>query len=84
MLFMLSSPMKMEKGVYVQTDRKSVAIHREEAAIVGGKGRIIESDEEFVMRTQDHIHKYKLKLDTYGRDSLGMRLFNKRNAVLSK
>jgi nitroimidazol reductase NimA-like FMN-containing flavoprotein (pyridoxamine 5'-phosphate oxidase superfamily) len=78
--------------VYVQTDRKSVKIRNllrnenvsiavysgEEAVILRGKGRIIEDDAEFIRRTQDHIGKYKLKLDGEGKDSLGIPLFNKK------
>lgn len=77
--------------VYVQTDRKSVkvrnllrnnkvavAVYRgEEAVIFRGKGRIIEDQEEFTIRTQDHIVKYHLTLDENGKDSLGIPLFDK-------
>jgi nitroimidazol reductase NimA-like FMN-containing flavoprotein (pyridoxamine 5'-phosphate oxidase superfamily) len=78
--------------VYVQTDQHSVkvrnllrnnnvavAVYRgEEAVIIRGKGRIIDSSKEFIKRTQEHIDKYKLKLDEGGRDSLGIPLFNKK------
>jgi len=78
--------------VYIQTDRESVkarniqlndnvavAVYRgEEAVIIRGRGRVIDSEEEFVKRTQDHIDKYQLKLDEHGRDSLGIPLFNKK------
>lgn len=78
--------------VYVQTDRKSIKVQNllknknvaiavysdEEAVIIRGKGRIIEDNEEFINRTQEHIDKYGLKLDEQGRDSLGMPLFNKK------
>lgn len=82
-----------EKGkVYVQTDMDSVKVRnlsrnnnvsvavysREEAVIMRGKGRIIESDKEFVERTQDHVNKYELRLDKYGRDSLGIPLFDQK------
>jgi nitroimidazol reductase NimA-like FMN-containing flavoprotein (pyridoxamine 5'-phosphate oxidase superfamily) len=77
--------------VYVQTDRKSVkvrnlqknnkvavAVYRgEEAVILRGKARIIEDHEEFTKRTQDHIAKYRLKLDKNGKDSMGIPLFDK-------
>lgn len=57
--------------MYVQTDMDSVKVRnlsrnnsasvavysREEAVIMRGKERIIESDKEFVERTQDHINK---------------------------
>lgn len=76
--------------VYVQTDRKSVkvrnlsgnrcvavAVYRgEEAVIIRGRGRVVGTREEFFKRTQDHIDKYKLKLDKNGRDSLGIPLFD--------
>lgn len=79
-----------EGKVYVQTDRKSVKIRNllendnvaiavysgEEAVIIRGKGRIIDDAKEFVKRTQDHIDKYKLKLDEQGKDSMGIPLFN--------
>jgi nitroimidazol reductase NimA-like FMN-containing flavoprotein (pyridoxamine 5'-phosphate oxidase superfamily) len=78
--------------VYVQTDRNSVkvrnllrnsnaavAVYREEEAVViRGNGRVIDSEEEFIKRTQDHINKYKLRLDGQGRDSLGIPLFDKK------
>jgi nitroimidazol reductase NimA-like FMN-containing flavoprotein (pyridoxamine 5'-phosphate oxidase superfamily) len=78
--------------VYVQSDRNSVKVRNlshnncvavavysgEEAVIIRGKGRLVESDEEFVRRTQEHIDKYKLKLDECGRDSLGIPLFDKK------
>jgi len=78
--------------VYVQTDRNSVKVRNmlknnnvtvavysgEEVVIIRGKGRIIDYDREFVKRTQDHINKYKLRLDKDGRDSLGIPLFNKK------
>jgi len=77
--------------VYVQTDRKSVKVHNllknnnvavavysgEEAVIIRGKGRVVDREEEFVKKTQDHINKYKLKLDSQGRDLLGIPLFDK-------
>jgi len=78
--------------VYIQTDRKSVKVQNlvrndrvavavycgEEAVIIRGKARLIDSHEEFVKRTQDHIDKYRLKLDEHGRDSLGIPLFDNR------
>ena len=78
--------------VYIQTDRNSVKVRnlirnnnvtvaiyrREEAVILRGKTRLIDSDEEFVKRTQDHIDKYRLKLDKHGRDSLGIPLFDNK------
>lgn len=77
--------------VYMQTSRDSakvrnlkgnnnvaVAVYRgEEAVIMRGKGRVIESEKEFVRRTQEHVDKYNLRLDAQGRDSLGIPLFNK-------
>lgn len=80
-----------EGKVYVQTGRKSakvrnllrnrnvaVAVYRgEEAVIIRGEGRIIDEDEEFLRRTRDHIQKYKLRIDSEGRNSLGIPLFNK-------
>jgi hypothetical protein len=50
----------------------------EEAVMIRGKGRIIRNNGEFVKRTQDHIDKYRLKLDKNGRDSLGIPLFDKK------
>ena len=38
-------------------------MNREEAVLIRGKGRILDSDEEFIKRTQDHIEKYELKID---------------------
>jgi len=77
--------------VYVQTDRQSVKVRNilrssnvavavysgEEAVIIRGKGQVIDSDEEFVKRTNEHINKYRLKIDEHGRDSLGIPLFDK-------
>jgi len=77
--------------VYVQSDRNwvkvrnvlrnddvAVAIYSgEEAVIVRGKAQVVESDEEFVRRTRDHVSKYRLRIDEYGRDSLGIPLFDK-------
>jgi nitroimidazol reductase NimA-like FMN-containing flavoprotein (pyridoxamine 5'-phosphate oxidase superfamily) len=78
--------------VYIQTDRSSVKVRNlvknsnvavavysgEEAVIIRGIGRVLDSDEEFKKRTQDHIDKYKLKLDKNGRDSLGIPLFDSK------
>jgi nitroimidazol reductase NimA-like FMN-containing flavoprotein (pyridoxamine 5'-phosphate oxidase superfamily) len=78
--------------VHVQTDRDSVkvrnlsrnnnvavAVYRgEQAVIIRGSGRVIDSEEEFIKRTQDHINKYKLRLDEHGRDSFGIPLFDKK------
>jgi len=81
-----------EKGkVYVQTDRQSVKVKNllsnskvavavysgDEAVILRGKARIVEDEEEFARRTQDHVAKYHLKLDKNGKDSLGIPLFDK-------
>jgi len=80
-----------EGKVYIQTDIKSVKVRnllnnnkvavavysREEAVIIRGKGRIIDDNEEFIRRNQDHINKYRLKLDEQGRDSMGIPLFNR-------
>lgn len=77
--------------VYVQTSRESVKVRNllknnkiaiavysgEEAVVLRGEGRILDSDEEFVKRTQDHIDKYRLKLDQNGRDSMGIPLFDR-------
>lgn len=78
--------------VYVQTDLNSVeirnllrncnvavAVYRgEEAVLIRGKRRILDSDEEFIRRIQDHIERYELKIDDEGRDSLGIPLFNRK------
>jgi nitroimidazol reductase NimA-like FMN-containing flavoprotein (pyridoxamine 5'-phosphate oxidase superfamily) len=81
-----------DKGkVYIQTDKKSVKVRNlltnnkvavavysgEEAVIIRGEGRIIDNNKEFIKRTQDHINKYRLKLDEHGRDSMGIPLFDK-------
>jgi hypothetical protein len=56
----------------------AVAVYSgEEAVIIRGKGRIIDNNKEFIKRTQDHINKYRLKLDEQGRDSMGIPLFDK-------
>jgi len=79
-----------EGKVYIQTGRKSVkvrnllrnnnvamAVYRgEEAVIIRGKARIIDDEKEFIKRTQEHINKYRLKLDEQGRDSVGIPLFD--------
>ena len=81
-----------DSKVYIQTDRNSVKVHNlirnnnvavavyhgEEAVIIRGTARLIDSSEEFVKRTQDHIDKYRLKLDEHGRDSLGIPLFDNK------
>jgi nitroimidazol reductase NimA-like FMN-containing flavoprotein (pyridoxamine 5'-phosphate oxidase superfamily) len=81
-----------EGKVYVQTDRNSVKVRNllrnsnvavavysgEEAVVIRGKGRVIDSHEEFVKRTQQHIDKYKLRLDSQGRDSLGIPLLDEK------
>lgn len=54
------------------------AYNGQDAVINWGKGRIIDSKEEFIERTQDHINKYKLKLAKDGKDSLRIPLFNQR------
>jgi len=78
--------------VYIQTDRNLVkvrnlaindnvalAVYRgEEAVIIRGRGRVIDNEEEFVKRTQEHIDKYHLRLDEHGRDSLGIPLFDRK------
>ena len=78
--------------VYIQTDRNSVKVrnlmkndnvaltvyHGEEAVIMRGKALLIDSQKEFIKRTQEHIDKYHLKLDKHGRDSLGIPLFNEK------
>jgi len=78
--------------VFLQTDRKSVKVRNikknndvaiavysdEEAVVISGTGHIIEDEEEFVKRTQQHIDKYNLKLDEHGRDSMGIPLFNSK------
>jgi len=77
---------------YIQTDRNLVkvrnlaindnvalAVYRgEEAVIIRGRGRVIDNEEEFVKRTQEHIDKYHLRLDEHGRDSLGIPLFDRK------
>lgn len=47
----------------------------EEAVVIRGQARIL-SDDEFLRRTQEHIHKYQLRLDEQGRDTLGIPLFD--------
>lgn len=78
--------------IYVQTDRASAKVRNlmqngnvavavyseEEAVVVNGKARIIEDEGEFLKRTRDHIGKYRLRLDSEGRDSLGIPLFDKK------
>jgi len=78
--------------VYIQTGRNSLKVrnllkndnvavavyHEEEAVIIRGKGLVIDSDEEFIKRTREHIDKYQLRLDEHGRDFLGIPLFNKK------
>ncbi len=79
-----------EGKVYVQTGRKSVkvrnvsrnhnasvAVYRgDEAVIIRGKASVTSDSAEFKKRTQEHIAKYKLRLDEQGRDSLGIPLFD--------
>jgi nitroimidazol reductase NimA-like FMN-containing flavoprotein (pyridoxamine 5'-phosphate oxidase superfamily) len=76
--------------VYIQTDRSSVKVRNllknnnvavaiysgEEAVVIKGVARVVDSGEEFRKRTQDHIGKYELRLDRLGRDSLGIPLFD--------
>jgi len=90
--------------VHVQTDRESIKVrnmrrnrnvavavyHGEEAAILRGKGRVVDDEKEFVRLTQRHIEKYNrlvnvahktqgvqyIKLDEQGRDSMGKPLFD--------
>lgn len=78
--------------VYVQTNGDSVkvrnlmtnsnvavAVYRgEEAVIIKGKARVIKNKAEFAKRTQDHIHKYRIRSDDQGKDSLGIPLFNRK------
>jgi len=78
--------------VYLQTGRDSVKVRNlmrndnvaiavycgEEAVVIGGKVRVVVTEEEFVRRTQEHIDKYHLKIDEQGRDSLGIPLFDKK------
>lgn len=69
----------------------SVAVYRgEEAVIIWGKGRVIEDEKEFAKLTQCHVDKYNrlfnaardtrgleyIKLDKYGRDNMGVPLFD--------
>lgn len=82
--------------IYIQTDRSSakvrnqlnnnnvaVAIYSEEAAvIVRGVGRVLNNDEEFRKRKQDHCDKYELRLDKLGRDSLGIPLFDEKRCCV--
>jgi nitroimidazol reductase NimA-like FMN-containing flavoprotein (pyridoxamine 5'-phosphate oxidase superfamily) len=77
--------------VFVQTDRTSakvrnlmqnsnvaVAVYRdEEAVVINGKARVIEDKGEFMKRTQDHVDKYRLRLNAEGEDSLGIPLFDR-------
>jgi nitroimidazol reductase NimA-like FMN-containing flavoprotein (pyridoxamine 5'-phosphate oxidase superfamily) len=66
----------------IRNSNVAVAVYNfpygEEAVIIRGKGRIIDGDEDFIRRTQDHIEKYRLKLDKRGKDSLGKPLFDKK------
>jgi nitroimidazol reductase NimA-like FMN-containing flavoprotein (pyridoxamine 5'-phosphate oxidase superfamily) len=78
--------------VYVQTDRGSLKVRNleknsnvavaiycdEEAVIIRGVGHIIDEDEGFLKKTQDHVLKYHIKLNEHGRDSLGIRLFDRK------
>lgn len=78
--------------VYVQTSKDTVKVRNlrgnnnvavavysgEEAVIMMGKGRVIESEKEFVKRTQEHVDKYHLRLDAQGKDPLGIPLFNRK------
>jgi nitroimidazol reductase NimA-like FMN-containing flavoprotein (pyridoxamine 5'-phosphate oxidase superfamily) len=84
--------------VYVQTDRKSVKVQNllrndnvtiavysgEEAVIIKGKGRIIQDDEKFVKRTQEHIDKYRLRLDEEEGTRLEYSYSTREYAVLLK
>ncbi len=77
--------------VYAHTDRNSVKVgnirnndrvaiavfHDEEAVIIRGTARVVE-DDEFVVRTREHIDKYELQLDAAGKDSAGIRLFDSK------
>jgi len=81
-----------DSKVYVQADRDSVKVRNllrnrnvavavysgEEAVILRGTGRVVDRRDEFIKRTQQHIDKYRLKLDGEGRDSLGIPSFNER------
>jgi len=61
----------------MENDNAAVAVYSgEEAVIIRGKASIIDSPKEFRKRTQEHIMKYKLRLDEQGRDPLGIPLFN--------
>ena len=78
--------------VFVQTSRKSVKVRNlevnnnvavavyqgEEAVIIRGKGQVIDSENQFVKKTQEHIDKYNLLINSRGRNSLGIPLFDKR------
>ncbi|MBE0411176.1 MAG: pyridoxamine 5'-phosphate oxidase family protein [Anaerolineales bacterium] len=80
--------------LYIQTNRKSVKVHNlltnsnvaitvysgefgEQAVVIRGQACIV-GDDEFVIRTQEHIRKYQLQLDEQGRDNLGIPLFDSR------
>jgi nitroimidazol reductase NimA-like FMN-containing flavoprotein (pyridoxamine 5'-phosphate oxidase superfamily) len=76
--------------VYVQTsrtsakvrnltrnDRVALAVYRdEEAVVINGRARVVEDEGEFTRQTQDHVNKYKLRLNPEGKDSMGIPLFD--------
>jgi nitroimidazol reductase NimA-like FMN-containing flavoprotein (pyridoxamine 5'-phosphate oxidase superfamily) len=63
--------------VYIQSDRRSVKVRNlkkndnvaivvsrgDEAVILRDRGRIVDGEDEFVRRTQEHIEKYHLRFD---------------------
>ena len=84
----------VNEKAYVQTDRNSVKVHNllknphvavlvcsgefgEEVVIIRGQARIVDED-EFVVRTQEHIDKYHIQLDVEGKDGMDLALFDQR------
>jgi hypothetical protein len=43
---------------------------------IRGRARKIDDEQEFIRKTHDHVDKYRLTLDSQGRDSRGIPLFN--------
>lgn len=84
----------VDNKVYVHTDRNSVKVHNllknpkvaitvysgdfgEEAVVIRGQARIVNED-EFIIRTREHVEKYQIQLDEQGRDSLGVPCFDSK------
>jgi nitroimidazol reductase NimA-like FMN-containing flavoprotein (pyridoxamine 5'-phosphate oxidase superfamily) len=61
----------------LKNDNVAVAVYSgDDAVIIRGRGRVIDDEQEFIRKTQDHVDKYRLTVDSRGRDSLGIPLFN--------